>query len=112
MSTLTKLTFPENNNFNEQDKKILLKHNIQTVEDVVRSDFITKNDKLRFIKCIKCYKFVKDRYKICDVEPINGNNPITLDGALFVLKINHQGFVKFIQRMSGKMDDYMILGMK
>lgn len=95
-------------NFCENEIDIIKKHNLHSVESIIRNNNIDKNEKNRVIKC---YKYVIERYELLNIEPPNGQTCLTLNNILFVILINHKGGITFIQKNPGKMEDYHIISM-
>jgi hypothetical protein len=80
------------NNFSEDEKKIIEKFNITNVEDLIRNNKISKNDKHR---CLKCFAYVRERYELAGIEPFNGHNSIQLEKYVICLRILPDGTIKY-----------------
>lgn len=83
-------------NFNDEQKNIIIENNIFDIEDILRSD---KIDKISKQKSLECYKYVKDKYEICGIEPYNGHTIIKINDIVCEIRINNNGFVVYIQPM-------------
>ena len=93
-------------NFSENEINIITKYNLHNVESIIRNDNIDKNEKNRVVQC---YKYVRERYKIFNIEPPNGQTYLTLDNILFIILINHKAGITFTKKLLGKKEDYQII---
>jgi hypothetical protein len=80
------------NNFSNDEKDVINKFNINNIEDLIRNDKISKNDKQR---CIKCFGYVRERYKLMGIEPSNGHNVIQLEKYTISIRILPDGIIKY-----------------
>jgi len=79
---------------------------LETIEDVIRDNTIEQVEKEHVLKC---YKFVKDRYELTGLEPINGNTCVTVDGVYHCIKIHPDKTISHVKVMEGQRGDYMKL---
>jgi len=80
------------NNFKRIEKKTMDTFNINTIEDLIRHDNIRKHDKQR---SLKCFRYVRERYEMSGVEPMNGNNVIQLGKYAIIIRILPNGRIKY-----------------
>ena len=64
------------NNFNSIEKEVIDKCNINNIEDLIRNEKISKNDKQR---CLERFNYVLVRYELMELEPSNGHVLIQLE---------------------------------
>ena len=97
------------NNFTSDEKNVIDKFNINNIEDLIRNDKISKYDKQR---CLKCFKYVRERYELMGIEPYNGNNSIQLEKYLIALRILPDGIIKYFKSMGEtNIEKFTIIGM-
>jgi hypothetical protein len=82
------------NNFNSIEKEVIDKFNINNIEDLIRNEKISKNDKQR---CLKCFAYVRERYELMGIEPFNGHNVIQLEKYAISIRILPNGIIKYIE---------------
>jgi GTPase Era involved in 16S rRNA processing len=87
------------NNFTEEEKTIINELKIYTIEDLIRNNKISKNDKQR---CLKCFGYVRKRYELMGVEPFNGNNLIQLEKYAIDIRILPDGIIKYCRSLGEK----------
>jgi len=93
------------NNFNDDEKKVIIEYNINNIEDLLRNEKITKIDKQR---TLECYKYVKDS-TFCGIEPQTGNNSVQYDKYLFCLKISYDGNIIYIKSLGETSRENLLL---
>lgn len=86
-------------NFTKDERDVINEYNIYNINDLIRNEKISKDDKQR---TLRCYKYVMARYDAMDVEPFNGNNAIKLDKYLFGIRIIPDGNIKFYKSLGEK----------
>lgn len=79
-------------NFSENEQKVIEIFNINNIEDLIRSDKISKTDKQR---CLQCFQYVRMRYEQFGAEPYNGHNSIQLDKYVISIRILPDGTIKY-----------------
>lgn len=94
-------------NFSENEKKIIDNFNINNIEELIRNNKISQNDKKR---CLECYNHVRNNYKFMGIEPFNGHNPIRLDKYIISIRILPDGKIKYCKSLG--LDDFGIVGLK
>ena len=72
---------------------------IYTIEDLIRNNKISKNDKQR---CLKCFGYVRKRYELTGVEPFNGHNIIQLEKYAIDIRILPDGIIKYCRSLGEK----------
>ena len=72
---------------------------IHTIEDLIRNDKISKNDKQR---CLKCFGYVRERYELIGIEPFNGHNVFQLDKYAIDIRILPDGIIKYCRSLGEK----------
>ena len=87
-------------NFNSIEKKVIDKFNICNVEDLIRNDQITRNDKKR---CLECLAYVRKRYKSMGIEPHNGHTTIQIEKYAISIRILPNGSIKYCKSLGKKM---------
>ena len=87
------------NNFTEEEKTIINELKIYTIEDLIRNNKISKNDKQR---CLKCFGYVRKRYELTGVEPFNGHNVIQLEKYAIDIRILPDGIIKYCRSLGEK----------
>lgn len=93
------------NNFNKEEQTLVREYNIQSLDDLLRSENIASDEK---VKALKCYKYVYDRNELMGIEPLNGNACIQFGKYMFNIKISFDRKVKFLQSMGIRThDDYI-----
>ena len=80
------------NNFTSDEKNTIEKFNITNIEDLIRNDKISKNDKQR---CLKCFSYVRTRYNLTGIEPFNGNNVTQFEKYAICIRILPDGIIKY-----------------
>ena len=97
------------NNFSKDEKDIIDKFNITNIEDLIRNDKISKNDKQR---CLKCFAYVRQRYELMGIEPFNGHNVIQLEKYAICIRILPTGIIKYCSSLGDKnLKDFTKIGM-
>lgn len=81
-----------NNNFTEDEKKVINDYSIFNVEDVIRHNKITNYDKSR---TIKCFHYVKMKFELAGFEPPNGHINIKMEKYLINVRILPTGIIKY-----------------
>ena len=84
------------NNFSTDEKEVIDKFNISNIENLIRNDKISKNDKHR---CLKCFGYVHQRYKLMGIEPANGHNLIQLEKYTISIRILPDGIIKYCKSL-------------
>ena len=74
------------------------KFNINNIEDLIRNDKISKNDKQR---CLKCFAYVREIYELTWIEPFNGHNVIQLEKLAISIRILPTGIIKYCKSLGG-----------
>ena len=87
------------NNFTEEEKTIINELKIHTIEDLIRNEKISKNDKQR---CLKCFGYVRESYESMGIEPFNGHNIIQLGKYVIDIRILPDGIVKYCRSLGEK----------
>jgi len=87
------------NNFSKDEKKEIDKFNINNIEELIRNDKISKNDKQR---CLKCFDYVRKRYELMGIEPSNGHNLIKLEKYAISIRILPDGIIKYCKSFGEK----------
>jgi hypothetical protein len=87
------------NNFNSIEKEVIDKFNINNIEDLIRNEKISKNDKQR---CLKCFAYVRERYELMGIEPFNGHNVIQLEKYAISIRILPNGIIKYCKSFGEK----------
>jgi hypothetical protein len=87
------------NNFTKEEKTIINELKNYTIEDLIRNDKISKNDKQR---CLKCFGYVRERYELMGIEPFNGHNIIQLEKYAIDIRILPDGIVKYCRSLGEK----------
>ena len=96
------------NNFNSDEKEVINKFNINNIEDLIRNNKISKNDKQR---CLKCLNYVRQRYGLMGIEPSNGHNVIQLEKYAISIRILPDGIIKYCNSLGEKnTEDFTIIG--
>jgi hypothetical protein len=98
------------NNFNDTEKKVIDKFNINNIEDLIRNSCISKHDKQR---CLKCFSYVRERYELMGVEPFNGHDVIQLDNYAIVIRVLPNRDIKYCKSLGEKdaVKDFTFIGM-
>ena len=97
------------NNFSKDEKEVIDKFNINNIEDLIRNEKISKNDKQR---CLKCFAYVRDRYELTGIEPFNGHNVIQLEKYAISIRILPNGIIKYCKSLGEqKVKDFTIIGL-
>ena len=97
------------NNFNSIEKEVIDKFNINNIEDLIRNEKISKNDKQR---CLKCFAYVRERYELMGIEPFNGHNVIQLEKYAISIRILPNGIIKYCKSLGEQnVKDFTIIGM-
>ena len=97
------------NNFNIIEKEVIDKFNINNIDDLIRNEKISKSDKQR---CLKCFAYVRDRYKLMGIEPFNGHNTIQLEKYSISIRILPNGIIKYCKSLGEQnVKDFTIIGM-
>jgi len=97
------------NNFTIDEKSVIDKFNINNIEDLIRNDKISKNDKQR---CLKCFAYVTERYELMGVEPFNGHNVIQLEKYAISIRILPNGIIKYCKSLGEQsVKDFITIGM-
>ena len=97
------------NNFNSIEKEVIDKFNINNIEDLIRNEKISKNDKQR---CLKCFAYVRERYELMGIEPFNGHNMIQLEKYAISIRILPNGIIKYCKSLGEQnVKDFTIIGM-
>ena len=97
------------NNFNNIEKEVIDTFNINNIEDLIRNDKISKNDKRR---CLECFAYVRERYKLTGIEPLNGHNTIQLEKYAISIRILPNGIIKYCKSLGEQnVKDFTIIGM-
>lgn len=98
------------NNFTIDEKNVIDKFNINNIEDLIRNDKISKNDKQR---CLKCFAYVRERYELMGIEPFNGHNVIQLEKYTICIRILPNGIIKYCKSLGEQnTNNFAIIGMK
>lgn len=96
------------NNFNSIEKEVIDKFNINNIEDLIRNEKISKNDKQR---CLKCFAYVLERYELMGIEPFNGHNVIQLEKYAISIRILPNGIIKYCKSLGEQnVKDFTIIG--
>lgn len=97
------------NNFNSIEKEVIDKFNIDNIEDLIRNEKISKNDKQR---CLKCFAYVRQRYELTGIEPFNGHNVIQLEKYGISIRILPNGIIKYCKSLGEQnVNDFTIISM-
>jgi hypothetical protein len=97
------------NNFNSIEKEVIDKFNIDNIEDLIRNEKISKNDKQR---CLKCFAYVRQRYELTGIEPFNGHNVIQLEKYGISIRILPNGIIKYCKSLGEQnVKDFTIISM-
>ena len=97
------------NNFTSNEKNVIDKFNINNIEDLIRNIHISNYDKHR---CLKCYKYVCERYELMGYEPFNGHNMIQLEKYAIYIRILPNGIIKYCKSLGEKnVKDFTIIQM-
>jgi len=96
-------------NFSEDEKATINRYNIHNVEELIRNQAISKTDKAR---CLKCLKYVRERFELFGIEPFNGHTSIKLEKYLLGVRILRDGGIKFCNSQ-GERDhsDFVTIGL-
>jgi hypothetical protein len=98
------------NNFTSDEKEVIDKFNINNIEDLIRNEKISKNDKQR---CLKCFAYVCKRYELMGIEPLNGHNVIQLEKYAISIRILPNGIIKYCKSWGEQnVKDFTIIGME
>ena len=92
ISICSKIIVDCENNFTSDEKNVIDKFNINNIEDLIRNNQISKNDKQR---CLKCFAYVWKKYEFNGIEPFNGNNVIQLEKYAITIRILPNGIIKY-----------------
>jgi hypothetical protein len=84
------------NNFSKDEKGVIDKFNINNIEDLIRNDNISKNDKQR---CLNCFRYVRERLELMGIEPFNGHNLIQLEKYAISVRILPDGIIKYCKSL-------------
>ena len=97
------------NNFNSIEKEVIDKFNINNIDDLIRNEKISKNDKQR---CLKCFAYVRERYELMGIEPFNGHNVIQLEKYAISIRILPNRIIKYCKSLGEQnVKDFTIIGM-
>jgi len=97
------------NNFSKDEKDVIDKFNINNIEDLIRNDKISKNDKQR---CLKCFAYVREIYELTWIEPFNGHNVIQLEKLAISIRILPTGIIKYCKSLGEQnVKDFTMIGM-
>jgi len=88
------------NNFTSDEKMVIDKFNINNIEDLIRNNKISRNEKQR---CLKCFAYVRDRYELMGIEPFNGHSVIHLEKYAISIRILPDGIIKYCKSLDNKM---------
>lgn len=95
------------NNFNETEKRIISEYNINNIEELIRNNNVIKTDKQR---CLKAYKYVRDRYDITGIEPLNGHTSLYIEKYMVNIRILPDGNIKYCNSFGEKnRDDFTFI---
>ena len=83
-------------NFTEDEKRVTDKFNISSIDSLIRHKDISQVDKTRSLKCLS---YVRGRYSLTGIEPVNGHNPIQLEIYLIDIRILPDGHVKYCKSL-------------
>lgn len=81
-------------NFTKKEKKVIDEYNIKNIEDLLRNEHISSHDKHRSLECLQ---FVRERYNLMGIEPINGNNTIQLGKYAIYIRVLPNRNIKYIK---------------
>lgn len=84
------------NNFSTEERLIIKKYNIQSLDDLLRCKNMSSYDKTR---ALECYRFVDTKFKLTGLEPFNGNTKIQFGKYLFVIRISFDRTIAFISSL-------------
>ena len=96
------------NNFTSVEKQIIDKYNINNIEELIRNEKISKDEKNH---CLKCFHYVTQRYELMGIEPFNGHCGIHFEKYFINLRILPDGTIKYCNSF-GKTnrDKFTIIG--
>ena len=107
---LTKIIVNCENNFSIEEKNIIEEYNIKNIEDLLRNEKISKEDKKR---SIKCYKIIITRYELTGIEPLQCHNCIKINNILFDIRILIDGSIKYCKSLGEKsLEDFHLISIK
>lgn len=115
---LTKIIVNCENNFSIEEKNIIKEYNIKNIEDLLRNEKISKEDKIRSIKCYKiiitkCYKIIITKYELTGIEPLQCHNCIKINNILFDIRILADGSIKYCKSLGEKsLEDFHLISIK
>jgi hypothetical protein len=83
-------------NFTEDEKQVIDKFNISSIDSLIRHKDISQVDKTRSLKCLF---YVRKKYSLTGIEPFNGHNTIQLEKYLIDIRILPGGHVKYCKSL-------------
>jgi hypothetical protein len=96
------------NNFTEDEKRVIDKFNISSIDSLIRNKDISQVDKTRSLKCLS---YVRGKYSLTGIEPCNGHNPIQLEKYLIDIRIQPDGHVKYCKSLGQRSNaDFHLIG--
>jgi|LakMenE18May11ns_1017448.scaffolds.fasta_scaffold9954712_5 hypothetical protein len=96
MSPFDDILINNEEHFNMDERQIIYELDINNVEDLIRNNNISVIDKTR---CIKCLKYVRFRYELLGIEPVNGHISIKLFNYLICIRILPNGLIKYCKSL-------------
>lgn len=97
------------NNFTSDEKIVIDKFNINNIEDLIRNNKISRNDKQR---CLDCFAYVRKRYELMGIEPFNGHNVIQLEKYAISIRILPDRIIKYCNSLGEQnVKDFTRIGM-
>jgi hypothetical protein len=87
------------NNFSDEIKKVIDHYNLNTIDDIVKSDKINYYDKS---KSVKCYNYVLNKFKLLGIEPYDNHVLINMDNFYIDIKICINKKIKYCKTMTYK----------
>jgi hypothetical protein len=97
------------NAFTVDERTFLTDLNLQTLDDLLTSPFISDVDKSRMQSL---YHYVCHKYELAGLEPFNGNKAITLHKTLYNVRTSIDKQLHFLHKMQGSFEDYTLLKLK
>jgi len=98
------------NNFTSNEKNVIDNFNINNIEDLIRNNKISKNDKHQ---CLKCFAYVCKRYELMGIEPFNEHVVIQIEKYAISIRILPDGIIKYCRSLREKnVKDFTIIGME
>lgn len=97
------------NNFTSDEKIVIDKFNINSIEELIRNNKISKNDKQR---CLKCFAYVRKRYELMGFEPSKGHTVIQLEKYAICIRILPDRIIKYCKSLGEQnVKDFTIIGL-